>query len=146
MIDPIRSLTFGTGLKFQEFTITYSDLTTAGLTQAINLVTLPAGSGFILGVRLKHSVQFAAPVATSLTVSVGSSAAGAAGYASAWQILSVAVADTTFQMTTQFNRGTAAAEIVQATFTAIGGNVNTMTAGSVTIGVLYGVPTDPTSW
>lgn len=146
MIHPIRALSFGTGLKYEEWTITYSDLTTAGLTQAINLVALPAGSGFLLGVRIKHGTQFAAPAASSLTVSVGSTVAGAAGYASAFQILSAAVADTTLQMTALFARATAAAETVQATFTAVGGNVNTMTAGAVTIGLLYGVPTDPVTW
>lgn len=146
MNDNIQALSFGSGIVYREFTFSQADLTDTDTSQAINLMTLPAGHSFILGVLIKHDTAFSGGTVSGLTVSVGSSVAGATGYAAAYEICSVAAADTTFQMTTQFKRGTMAAETVQATFTATGGNLDTLTAGSVKIGVLYGSISSPTSW
>lgn len=132
------ALDFGLGLKYDEFTITYKDLTAAGTSQSIPLLLLKA-RGKILGVHIKHSTQFAASGATALTVSVGN-ASSATAYAAAFNLLA-AVADTTLSETALFKAGQESAVQVLAVFSSTGANLNTATAGSVTIRILYIEPT-----
>lgn len=135
------ALDLGSGLTLKRFTLTYSDLTTAGLTQTIALFTLAKG-GIVLGVRIKHSTAFSGTGWTACTVSVGSSSNGATGYASAFDIFQ-AVADAARQLSQVFKDGPNAAEAVNAYFTSVGGNLSVGTAGSVDIDVLYANPTTP---
>lgn len=128
------ALRLGAGLSLKRFIVVESDLTAAATSEAITLFTLKKGDA-ILGIRIKHSTAFAGGSVSAMTVSVGSTSAGAAGYASAFDIFQ-AVGATTFQMTSAFNAGTYADEATTATFTATGDNVVNLTAGQVEIDVL----------
>ncbi len=123
----------GNGPEFRRFTVTYADLTAAAVTESISLFTLSKG-GKVLGVSIKHSVPFSGGALASMSVSVGV-AGDVARYASAFDIWQVA-ADTTLQESTEFKHGQYAAIGVVAAFTG-SANVNTATAGSVDIDVLY---------
>lgn len=135
------------GLAYVKFTLTYSDLSTAGLSQSINLQQnpIPGGAvaitpavnfqipqgGVLLGVRIHHTTAFSGGAITAMTVSVGKSGSNAF-FASAFDVFQ-AVGDTTLQETSLFKAGGINAVPVTATFTSIGANVNAATAGSVDI-------------
>ena len=136
------ALKFGGGLTLKRFTITHSDLTASASTQSITLFTLGAGSK-ILGVNIKHSTAFSGGSLTSMTVSVGSSAAGNDGFATAFDIFQT-VGATVLQETAEFKSATSVSQSVTATFTG-SHNVDTATAGSVDIDVLVMDVTTPLS-
>lgn len=123
----------GNGASFTRYTVNYADLTAAALVQTLLLFNLSKG-GKILGINIKHNTAFAGTGQTAMSVSVGSSVVGATGFASAFNIFQ-AVADTTMQETNEFKSGGYAAQDVNAYFTAVGGNLNVGTAGSVDIDV-----------
>jgi len=73
----ISNKTFGTGIIFPvtipawtKYTVAYSALATAGLTNDIELFSLPAG-GIIHGIKVKHSVLFSGPSITDYKISIG---------------------------------------------------------------------------
>jgi len=113
-----------------KYTIPFGSLTAAALTQTITLFTLPARAKLI-GVTLKHSAQFTAAGLTSLNLTLGSSV-DPQRYAGALNI-STAVSDTNFYDAGYYNSQTMAADAVNAVFTAVGANLNTLAAGSVDI-------------
>src|SRR5688572_5857892 len=88
-----QALGLGNGLACKRFTIGEAELTAAATSQTIALFTLPKGS-IILGVRIKHRTAFAGASVTAVTVSVGTTTLGAAGLASAFDILQAVAAGT----------------------------------------------------
>jgi hypothetical protein len=127
------ALNLGAGLEYRRFTVGFADLTAAATTQDVALFTLPAG-GKILGVFQKHSVPFSGGSLTTMTCAVAK-ASSATFFTSTFDVFQ-AVADTTVQETSLFKSGQLTALAVVAHF--IGShNVNTATAGSVDIFVLY---------
>lgn len=141
MVTTDLALQLGQGLSLRRFTIPYGDLSDADTSEAVTLFTLGAYSA-ILGVRIHHTTAFAGTSVTAMTVSVGSSVVGAAGFASAYDVFQT-VGDTVIQESTQFQAGTIAASTVQATFTSTGGDMDVMTAGSVDVEVLIMDVTTP---
>jgi hypothetical protein len=124
----------GSGAQFRRFTVTHADLTASATTQNVTLFTLPKGS-VVCGVRIKHSTAFAGGTLSAMTVSVGTSGDTTA-YAGAFDVFQT-VADTTFQVTDQFNAASYAAHSIVAAFTATGDNVVNATAGVVDIDIYY---------
>jgi hypothetical protein len=134
-------LAMGGNVAFCIFTIGYQDLLAIAATSSGQLplvynqgalaFNIPAG-GLMLGVRIHHTVSFAGggPL-TAMTVAVGN--AGTANFfAPAFDIFQAA-ANNTLQETALFKAGTVAAVPVTVTFTATGGNLSQLTAGSVDI-------------
>ena len=118
----------------RKYTVARTALTAAVATQSVVLFNLPANSKLI-GVNVKHSTPFTGGTLTGMTVSVGKTG-NATLYTEAFNIYQAA-ADTTFQDTTLFKSGSAAAEDVLAFFTAVGGNVNAASTGSVDVSACW---------
>lgn len=127
--------------SYVKWTIGYQDLSAAATTQTINLpwnaqavnpqnFTIPQG-GKMLGVMVHHTVAFAGPSITAMTVSVGVS--GTATFFTAAFDVFQAVANTTLQETAMFKSGSLVAVPVTVTFTSTGANISVLTAGSVDI-------------
>lgn len=152
------ALGLGGNPAYRKFTITYQDLQTLAaattgsvslsnafganapiqpiVTTQTNTAQLLAQAAKILGVYVHQTVQFAgAGPVTALTVSVGNSIS-ATQFTTAFNIFA-APADTTGQETAMFKSGQLSGNVVSAFFTATGGNINGMTAGSVDIYVWY---------
>ena len=151
----------GNGAAYIKFSFTYQDLTAAGLTQTIPILSDPGGNAFqaagttvatlntqnfqipqggvILYARVKHSIQFAAPAATSLQLSIGKVGGAATAITAITTIGSLmgAVADTTLQETFAIASGQQSAFGLTANFTSVGGNLNTFTAGQVDLYIFY---------
>lgn len=128
------ALDFGSGPRYEKFTIGYAELSAAALTKDITLFTLPR-AGKILGVFVKHSVAFGGGSISAVSVSVGKSGS-TTFFTSAFDILQ-AVADTTVQETALFKGGQLTALPIVARFTSVTANLSALTAGSVDIYVLY---------
>jgi len=114
------------------FTIPYTDLTAAGLTQSITLKTLNPKAK-VLGVSAHINTPFAGP--TTVALEVGDSSTANA-YLSSFDVKQAAGTDTN-------SSGLHKAEdfdgnhTVVAKFTSTGANLNTCTAGEVVIQVTY---------
>lgn len=155
MQGPIELNNYGPGIVANRFVVTFSDLTTAGSAQTLNLPTLGAGFGgstptvpvatMIMFVRIKHTTAFSGGGLSGMTVSVGSSAGSATTFAAAFNVFQ-AVANTTFQAAAASNlAATYAADTITVTFTATGGNVNAATAGSVNVDIFFWLEPDLTA-
>jgi hypothetical protein len=141
MTERDYALSLGGMLRYREFTIPYTDLTTVGTAHTSTLFNLPK-FGKVLGVCIKHSVAFAgAGPMSACTVSVGV-AGTVALFASAFNVFQ-AVADTTLQNSAGFLSSSEAETAVIATWASVGGNFSAATAGQVTIRVLYMDVTTP---
>jgi hypothetical protein len=121
--------TAGTLSSWQKVTVGFASLTNAGLTQTINLVTTGTRVKSC-GVSVKHTAAFTGGTVSAMTVSVGDAAGSATTYTATFNIFQ-APGNTVFQDTTELTSATYAASTIQAFFTAVGGNLNTLAAGSV---------------
>ncbi len=113
----------------QKVTVGFASLTNAGLTQTINLISTAARTKSC-GVSVKHTAAFTGGTVATLTVSVGDAAGSATTYTAAFNIFQ-APSNTVFQDTAELISATYAASTIQAFFTSTGGNLNTLTTGSV---------------
>lgn len=146
---------FGAFVNYVKFTFNYDDLTAAATTQTISLLENPPvnttsafyvpQAGKVLGVCVHHTVAFAGTAITGVTVSVGNSNLGVAGFAPAFNIFQ-AVADTTLQETAEFKAGQITAAQPTVTFVSTGGNLSAMTAGSVDIYILFLNVSEPVTY
>lgn len=138
-------------LSYCKFTIGYQDLTSyAALSESIALVwnaiasnpanfSLPQ-AGVMMGVRVHHTIAFAGVGITDMTVSVGANGLSNTFFTPAFDIFQ-AVSNTTLQETSMFKSGLQANpggtanvnQQISVTFTATGGNLSALTAGSVDI-------------
>jgi len=134
----------GSGPQLVRFTITHAELTDADTSQTINLKTLPKGS-VILAVRIKSDEAFTGGSVSACTVSVGSAAGSADDFATAFDIYTT-VADTTFQMSSNWKAITYAEDTLQATFTSTTDNLVNLTAGIVFIDVYVWLMTTPDTY
>jgi hypothetical protein len=119
-------------------TIGHADLTAAALTQTINLGSpLPAGAQ-ILGRSLRLTQAFSGGSVSALVVDIGGTDADA-----------IVDGESVFTGATTAKAGISGidpngvlgGQQLTATFIATGANVVDLTAGSVTIDILYAVPT-----
>jgi len=113
----------------------------ASTTADLTLLTIPASS-FITGVEIKHSTQFTSATVTGLTVSVGRASAGQyTDYSPTFEVLSQAVASTTFWADGGMFIKDTVSHVVNAHFIGLSnlgtGSATNLTAGSVTIWVRY---------
>jgi hypothetical protein len=106
------------------------------------LFQIPAG-GKVLGVEVKASVAFTGtgPL-TALTASLGKNGGTTTLFTSAFDIFQ-AVGDTVLQETALYKLGQRSALVPAVNFVATGGNLNVLTAGSVTITILFENVTTP---
>ena len=117
-----------------KFSKSYSDFSTAALTNSITLFTLPAG-GIVHAVKIKHSTAFAGTSITGYNVSVGITGT-LAKYATAFDVLQAVAADT-FQISNGlFSESHTATTDVKVTATSVGANLSAATQGSVDVWVL----------
>jgi hypothetical protein len=144
--------TFGNGVEtckvdpagpvglWQKVTVDFTQLTTAGLTQTINLVSTAARTK-LCGVSIKTTTAFSGGLIASLTVSVGDAAGTGTDYSAPPFTLFTASSDTNYQDTIPASKAsvTSAASTITALFTSTLGNLNTATAGSVDIDVCTAV-------
>lgn len=155
----ITDIALGLGglFTYRKFTITYQDLVAMGAsaTGSINLcvaslanapiqpVVSPA-QGYLLeqtakmlGICFHQTVQFAstASAISALTLSIGNAVSNTE-FTSAQSIFA-APADTTVYELAMFKSGQISPNQVFAYFTATGGNLSIMTAGSVDVYCLY---------
>lgn len=131
----------GSGPQLKRFTINAVDFSDADTSETVTLCTLPKGS-VIEGVRIKPSVIFAGT--GTATISVGSTAGAANTFATAYNVMQV-VADTTFQLSDQFNAATYAADTLTATLT-VDTTCDALTSGQVHIDVYYWAMTTPDTY
>jgi len=126
--------------NWQKVTVGFAQLTTAGLTQTINLITT-APRTKVCGVSIKTTAAFSGGVIASLTVSVGDAAGTGTDYNSAPFTLFSAPSATNYQDTIPATVAskTSAASTITALFTSTVGNLNTATVGSVDIDVCTAV-------
>ena len=121
----------------KKFTKTYSDFSTAALTNSIELFSLPAG-GVIHAVKIKHSTGFVAAAQTTYTLSVGITGT-LTKYCPAYEVDATAnpVASNTFAVAnTLGSEDQASATSIKVTATS-NVNLNTASAGVVDIWVWY---------
>ena len=134
-----------TQLVFKSYQYTFTDLngTTGTGVQTFTMDTLPQGS-VILYVRVKHSVAFACSGTSTITPSVGKSAA--LTYFSTGLDVCQAVADTTLAETYATAMSKLSAMTLLLTFTpgTIGATLASATAGVVNIDILYAPALTPT--
>ena len=122
---------------WQSYTVSYTQLAAAALTNSITLVSLPAKT-LIHGVVIKHSASFTGGAIASYQVSVGISGAPAK-FASLFSVFQ-APGDTVAQVSSGpdlENFGSATNILLSAVST--GANLNAATAGSVTVWLLTSV-------
>lgn len=144
-----QNLAFNLGgsISCKRCIIDYLDSDVAGAaatTLTKKLFNLPKGS-VVIGVRIKHSTAFAGTNITAMTVSVGSATNGNTAYSGPAFDIFQAVGDGQRQLNGDFIDGPNADEVINAYFTATGGNLNALTAGSVSIDVFYLNCTEPSS-
>jgi len=119
-----------------DYTINYTDISTAALTNTANLLNLPAGA-ILESVTVKSNTAFVGTGITDLGIEVGFTGTPT-GIATSFDILA-AVTDTNFQ-NSNFNSPISFSAIqLLATFTAIGANLDQLTAGQVLVRVKYRV-------
>jgi hypothetical protein len=154
-------LTFGgQAVAVSRFTINYSDLTgAAGTTFTLNLLESPpyntitnfvmAPGSMLAGLVYHPTVAFAGTGIAGLTLSVGNVAQGATFYSGPATSIWGAVSDITrTEIGPLFKRGLTvivptASSDPQLYFTATGGNLSALTAGSVDVYVYYYNVTEP---
>ena len=120
--------------KWIPVTKAYTDFSTAGPTNDIEVFSLPAG-GVIHGVKTKHSTSFTGGAISSYTISVGI-AGTLTKYASAYDVFQ-ATGNTAFQLSnTVGSENHGASTSIRAAATSGGANLDAATAGSVTIWIL----------
>lgn len=127
--------------NWQKVTVGFAQLTTAGTTQTINLITTAARTK-VCGVSIKTTQAFSGGLIASLTVSVGDAAGTGADYSAPPFTLFSAPSNTNYQDTipaSPSSSKTSAASTITALFTSTVGNLNTATAGSVDIDVCTAV-------
>lgn len=123
--------------RWAKFTKTFSDFSTAGLTNDVEVLSLPA-RGVIQKVVIKHTTAFSGGTIASYTVSVGISG-NFTKYAAAFDVFQ-ATGDTTFGFNNLQNMESfGAATSIRAQATATGDDLDQAAAGSVDIYVLYSV-------
>jgi hypothetical protein len=127
--NQFNGVTYGTLQSWQKVTVGFASLTNAGLTQTINLVATGTRVKSC-GVSVKHTAAFTGGTVSAMTVSVGDAAGSATTYTATFNIFQ-APGNTVFQDTAELTSATYAASTIQAFFTATGGNLNTLAAGSV---------------
>jgi hypothetical protein len=138
----------GSLVQFWSYQFTYADLTTAGLTQTLNLYNILSGPPYntsialalkqgsvILYIRVKHSVAFSGTGITAMKLRVGKSGGATNFFTPDFDVFQ-AVADGTLQETALVPMGQLSGVTPTVTFTSVGGNVNAATAGVVNIDVL----------
>ena len=117
-----------------KYTVTYSQLSAAALTNNIQLFSLPA-RGTIHAVVIKHSAAFTGGAIATYTLSVGI-AGTLAKYASAFDVFQ-APGNTVLQSSGgAFTENAGAATSVRVAAVSTGANLSAATAGSATIWVL----------
>ena len=125
-------------LRTVKTTKTYADFAFAGLTNAITLLTLPAGA-IVHKVKVKHSAAFSGGGITAYTVSVGITG-NLTKYAAAFDVFQ-AVASTTQAVTTPSDANAPtdhlATTAVKANATSVTANLDQATTGSVDIWIVY---------
>lgn len=147
----------GGAISTVKYTLTYSDLTTAGTSQTISLNANPGGNavntpatstpinsanfqipqtGKVLTCTIHHTTAFSGGAITAMTVSVGKVGGSNTFVAPAFNVFTGA-ADTNLQESFAVGSGQITAWGVTVTFTSTGGNVNAATAGSVDIYITY---------
>ena len=132
-----NSPNFFSFVRFQTIVISEADLTEAssGVSQTLNLVTLPANSS-VLYSRVKTDTVFSGGSNTDTTVIVGDSSS-ATRYLTAYSLF-VAVSDTNLDQNNSITPwDNAASFAVQATFTPTGDSLQNLTAGQVSITIGY---------
>jgi hypothetical protein len=120
--------------RWKKFTVDYTDLAAAALTNDIEVYSLVAGE-IIHGVKIKHSTAFSGGTITDYTVSIGI-AGDLVKYASAFDVFQ-AVDNQTFQLSSTFgseNHG--AATSIRIAAVAIGDDLDQATDGEVDVWLL----------
>jgi hypothetical protein len=146
-----------------KYTITFSDLTTAGTAQTLYLSADPGGNAFqtpsttappnaqnfaipqagvILYAKVHHTTAFSGGTIASMTVSVGKLGGSNTFVTPAFNVFQAA-GDTTLQETFAIPSGQISPWGITVTFTSTVGNVNAATAGSVDIYLAYINVTSP---
>lgn len=127
-VEMIRS---GRTPRVRKITLSYTALSTAGLTAATTIYNLPAG-GVYRHTKQKTSQAFTGGAVTAATIEIGI-VGNTTKYASAYDVFA-AVAATNMQ--SSFNTGVeshGAATAIVATLKTLGANTSALTAGSVEI-------------
>jgi hypothetical protein len=115
-----------------KYTKTYTDLSTAGLTNDIELFSLPAKT-VIHKTVVKHSVAFSGSTIASYTISVGI-AGTLAKFIAAFDVFQAVAATTFSSAATTINQSPenfTSAVSVRIAAVAVGANLSAATAGSV---------------
>jgi hypothetical protein len=120
-----------------KYTVSETALTTAGTTQDITVVTLPARAK-IQGITIEPTTTWAGTSVSGLTVSLGLSG-NTTAYTSAYSLITgstgVVPGNTVFQDDGGHYSATLASHALLARFTSTGANVNAMTAGDVAFSI-----------
>jgi len=148
----------GDGIQIVKYTLTFADLTTAGLSQTISLPVNPTSTPFIapatsappnyanfvipqagvvLYSKVQHTIPFAGGTIASMTCSVGKLGGTNTFVNGAAFNVFGAAADTTCQEAFGVASGQNTSWGVTVTFVSTVGNVNAATAGSVNIYIAY---------
>lgn len=123
--------------RWTKITKSYTDFATAGLTNDIEVFSLPT-RGVIQKVVVKHTTAFSGGAIASYTVSVGISG-NFTKYAAAFDVFQ-ATGNTTFGFNNLQNmENFGSTTSIRAQATATGANLDQATQGSVDIYVLYSV-------
>jgi hypothetical protein len=143
-----------TGDQYVKFTLTFSDLTTAGASQTITLQANPGGNavnpadfqipqgGVIKYARIHHTTAFTGGALNGMTASIGKKGASNTFVSAAFNVFQTA-ADGNLEETWNVSSGQQSAWSVTVTFVGTGGNVNAATAGSVDFYIIYQNVTTP---
>jgi hypothetical protein len=120
-------------LQWIKITKTYTDFSTAGLTNTISIYTLPA-KGVVHGVQLNPSVAFSGGLIATYTISVGIT-----GNNVKYQAATNVFTGASFTVNTSalmFVENIGGTTTINATAISTVGNLNAATAGSVDIWLL----------
>lgn len=126
--------------RWAKITKTFSDWATGATTNTIDLFTLPAGA-IVHSVKAKHSATFTGGTVSACTLSVGITGS-ATKYINAHNVFQ-ATGNTVQAIgpsapTAEDHASTVA---VRGTLTSTGGNLNTLTSGTVDVWILYSAAT-----
>lgn len=134
--DGSGTLSWSGSLPFwTKYTVVYSDLAAAALTNSITLFTLPAG-GVIHGVKIKHSTAFSGGSISAYTVSVGI-VGNTTKYAGTFDVFQ-ATGASTYDLTQNFaGESHTATTAIKVEAVSVGANLDQAVAGSVDIWVLF---------
>lgn len=123
------------GSYWVKTTKTYTDFSTAALTNSISLGITLLPQQVLRGVVIKHSAAFSGPGITGYNVSLGLSGNNAK-YASAFDVYQAASATTSQSSLDMFVENFSTFTTVTVTATSIGANLSAATAGIVDIWTL----------